>query len=149
MNRFTVVPQRLEYSEKDDKFRLAGYDMQPLFVNLARITRCRQHNGTVDGPDGFFEPPKKKMVELELTDERKALERVLMHFAHFEKQAERLDDQHYRILITYNEEDETEMLIRILAFGPVIRVKAPEDFVMLIKGRLERQKVIHMESGLL
>ena len=63
-----------------------------------------------------------------------------MHFAHFEKQAERLDDRHYRVQITYNEEDETEVLIRILGFGPVVRVKSPDDFVKLIKDRLQKQK---------
>ena len=62
-----------------------------------------------------------------------------------EKQAERLDDRHYRILITYNEDDETEMLIRILAFGPVIRVKSPTDFVELMKERLLKQK--SLQSG--
>ena len=84
--------------------------------------------------------PKKREVELELTDERKALERVLMHFAHFEKQAERLDDQRYRVRITYQEEDETEMLIRILSFGPVVRVTAPDHFVGLMRERLRRQR---------
>ena len=84
--------------------------------------------------------PKKREVELELTDERKALERVLMHFAHFEKQAERLDDQRYRVRITYQEEDETEMLIRILSFGPVVRVTAPDHFVGLMRERLRWQR---------
>jgi len=69
----------------------------------------------------------------------------MMHFAHFEKQAERLDDLHYRILITYNKEDETEMIIRILSFGPVIRVKAPGSFVRLIRERLQRQQKLRKE----
>ena len=145
VNHYIVIPQRLEYSEKDDKFRLVGHGSRLLFINLARITRCQQYAGEVHDSDEHPEPPKKKTVELELVDERNALERVLMHFAHFEKQAERLDDRHYRILITYNEDDETEMLIRILAFGPVIRVKSPTDFVELMKERLLKQK--SLQSG--
>ena len=139
-NRFIATPQRLEYSEKDDKFRLAGHGFHSLFVNLARITRCGRFEGKVHYPEDLPEPPGQKTVELELVNERNALERVLMHFAHFEKQAERLDDQHYRIRITYSGEDETEMLIRILAFGPVISVRSPEDFAGLIRERLRRQK---------
>ena len=141
VNHYVVTPQHLEYSEKDDKFRLVGHGFHHLFINLARITQCRKYTGKVLYSEDLPEPQKKRVLELELVDERNALERVLMHFAHFEKQAERLDEQHYRILITYNEEDETEMLIRILAFGPVIRVKSPEGFVTLMKERLQRQKV--------
>lgn len=143
MNYYIITPQRLEYSEKDDKFRLTGYGFQNLFINLARITQCKHFSGKVLYSDHPPETPKKAVVELELVNERNALERVLMHFAHFEKQAERLDDLHYRILITYNEEDETEMLIRILAFGPVIMVKSPKDFVMQIRNRLKKQKDFH------
>ncbi len=140
VNRYIVTPQRLEYSEKDDKFRLVGHGFHSLFVNLARITRCEPFSGRIRYPDELPESSEKRTAELELVNERNALERVLMHFAHFEKQAEKLDDQRYRILITYNEEDETEMLIRMLAFGPVIRVTSPESFVRLMKERLQRQK---------
>ncbi len=139
-NRYIVTPERLEYSEKDDKFRLAGHGFQHLFVNLARITQCSRYSGKVHYPADFPEPLKKRKVELELVNERNALERVLMHFAHFEKQAEKLDSHRYRVLITYNQEDETEILIRILGFGPVVRVIAPEDFKELMKERLQRQK---------
>lgn len=140
VNRYIVMPQSMEYSEKDDKFRLVGYGFNHLFVNLARITKCERFNGEIHYQQDLSEPAKKRVVELELVNERNALERVLMHFAHFEKQAERLDDRHYRVQITYNEEDETEVLIRILGFGPVVRVKSPDDFVKLIKDRLQKQK---------
>ena len=140
VNHYIVTPLHLEYSEKDDKFRLFGHGFHYQFVNLARITQCSRYNGKIHYSEKNSNPPQKRVVELELVDERNALERVLMHFAHFEKQAERLDDLHYKILITYSEEDETEMLIRILAFGPVIKVKSPQDFVAQMKDRLKRQK---------
>ena len=140
VNHYIMTPQRLEYSEKDDKFRLAGYGFQHLFINLARITQCKPYNGKVLYTEHPPEPPKKKTVELELVNERNALERVLMHFAHFEKQAERLDVRRYRIRITYNQEDETEMIIRILAFGPVVKVVSPKEFTEQMKERLRRQR---------
>ena len=65
-----------------------------------------------------------------------------MHFAHFEKQAERLDQDRYRIRIVYQQEDETEILIRVLAFGPMIRVNSPENFTVLVKERLRRQQAL-------
>lgn len=138
--RTILTPKYLEYSEKDDKFRLVGYNDLHQFVNLSRITQCERYNGGFSYSENLSETPKKRTVVLDLVDDRNALERVLMHFAHFEKQAERLDEQRYRISITYNHEDETEILIRILAFGPVIRIVSPEDFAEKIKYRLMRQK---------
>ena len=139
VNSYILTPEHLEYSEKDDKFRLAGHDSRQQFVNLARITRCEPFTGEVPYAEALPEAPEKRVAELELVNERNALERVLMHFAHFEKQAERIDGTHYRIRITYNEEDETEMLIRILAFGPVVRVKSPDGLAAQIRDRLKRQ----------
>ena len=37
-------------------------------------------------------------------------------------------------------QDETEMLVRILSFDPVIRVVSPDHFIELIRTRLEKQK---------
>jgi predicted DNA-binding transcriptional regulator YafY len=79
-------------------------------------------------------------VEFELIDKRNALERILLHFAHFKKQAERIDTDRYRVTISYDKDDENEMVIRILSFGPMIRVTAPQHFVGLIKERLINQK---------
>ena len=57
---------------------------------------------------------------MELTDERGARERVLLHFFHLEKETKRLDDTHYQVTLHYEQNDETEILIRILSFGPVV-----------------------------
>jgi len=142
VNHFIMTPDLLEYSEKDDKFRVVGHGFRPLFVNLARITDCKPYFGKVHYSAVCPEERANCVIELELVDERNALERVLMHFAHFEKQAERIDDRHYRMTITYQKEDETELLIRILGFGPVVRVTAPDHFVSLVRERLLRQKKI-------
>lgn len=76
----------------------------------------------------------------ELVDERNALERVLMHFAHLEKQVEKIDERKYQVTLYYDKEDETEILIRVLSFGPMLRVVKPVAFINLIKCRLLDQK---------
>ena len=68
------------------------------------------------------------------------MERVLLHFAHFEKTAERIDGDRYSVTINYDKEDETEIVIRILSFGPMVKVTAPTHFIDLIKQRLIAQK---------
>ena len=74
-----------------------------------------------------------------VTDERNALERSMLHFAHFEKEAERMDDKTYKVTLQFYTSDETELLIRILSFGPLIRVTEPESMVESIKERLKKQ----------
>ncbi len=66
---------------------------------------------------------------------------MLLHFAHFEKEAQRLDEKHYRVTINYWQDDETELVTRVLSFGPFIKVTEPERFVGLIKKRLECKKL--------
>ncbi|MBR2651155.1 MAG: WYL domain-containing protein [Clostridia bacterium] len=133
------VPTRLEYSEKDDKFRVhtTGGSYGSV-INLARITKCRPYLG-----ERVFSVaeriPKSASVTLEITDERNAFERVMLHFAHFEKRAECIGERKYRLTVTYDRDDEAEMVIRILSFGPLVRVTEPERFVNLIKEKLKKQ----------
>lgn len=136
-----VMPHYLEYSEKDDKFRLIGAGTRfGNTINLGRILSCEPYEGEYRDIPGRMDPSRPRSVIFELVDRRNALERVLLHFAHFEKEAERLDDDRYRITICYDKEDETELVIRVLSFGPMIRVTAPDHFVDLIKQRLTDQK---------
>ena len=64
----------------------------------------------------------------------------MLHFAHFEKRAERTDDGRYILRLTYDADDETELVIRVLSFGPCVRVLEPERFAELIRQRLTAQK---------
>lgn len=134
------IPERLEYSEKDDKFRIITRGNRfASTVNLSRIHSCAFYNGEHQLSKSPVREPIYASVKLKITDDRNALERVMMHFAHFEKRAERLDKKTYLLTIKYDKSDEMEMVIRILSFGPMVKVVEPESFVGLIKMRLERQ----------
>ena len=139
--RHTVMlPDHLEYSEKDDKFRLyCSGNRRGAVINLARIESCKPTERYPDSRFGKDVQVNTRMLELEIKDERNALERVLLHFAHFEKQVEKLDDGRYRMILNYDQSDETEMVIRVLSFGPMVKVREPLHFVDLIKERLIKQ----------
>ncbi len=138
---FTVMPEMLEYSEKDDKFRLLISGSRTAdIINLGRITECSLHEGEFKAEKSKNHTGRIRRLTLELVDERNALERVMLHFSHFEKTAEKLDDKRYRLIISYEQNDETEMLIRVLSFGPLVRVTAPDRFIGMIQNRLRRQK---------
>lgn len=134
------TPRKLEYSEKDDKFRLlCMYNNTFTTINLARINSCELSN--------IFNKRKilpykrnKKTVILQIIDERNALERCMLHFANFEKETRQIDKNSYEMKLTYFSDDETEVIIRILSFGPMVKVLSPQSFIDLIIERLKKQK---------
>lgn len=135
-----ISPLRLEYSEKDDKFRLitAGCRYGGV-INLARIVSCTPYDGA-EFAVCYERDKRSQSVTLKICDERNALERCMLHFAHFEKRAERIDKKHYQVHICYDKSDETELVIRILSFGPLVEVVSPDAFRQLIVARLQNQK---------
>lgn len=141
VSEWIILPDHLEYSEKDDKFRLMGRGSRHgSVVNLGRILGCERYEGEFRAcSEGRIETVIRSL-EFHLTDERNALERVLMHFAHLEKQVERLEGRRYKVSLKYDKDDETEMVIRVLSFGPMIKVTGPGHFIDLIKDRLYKQK---------
>ena len=133
------IPYKLEYSSKDDKFRLiTGYKNRPLTINLSRIDTV---NVLEPWDEGEYHLPREweKTLVMDLYDARNALERVMLHFSDLEKETERIDDKHYRITLKYRQGDETDILIRVLSFGPVVKVLEPESMVNQIRVRLNRQ----------
>lgn len=139
-HNWRCIPYKLEYSAKDDKFRLISANRHnPLCINLARITQCFMLEPYSE-EEYRPKPMKKRILVLELTDDRNALERVMLHFSHLDKETERIDDDRYKITLYYERDDETELLIRVLSFGPVLKVIFPDDFIKQLCERLEKQK---------
>lgn len=138
-------PVRLEYSEKDDKFRIVTAGWRAVStVNLAKIHNCVPYNGE-KSTVGRERPPVYDIVCVRLTNYRNALERFLLHFAHFEKQAERLDQKHYLVKIKYSHDEEADMVIRILSFGPLVEVVEPQPFRNLVIEKLKKQQICELE----
>ncbi len=143
---YICIPYRLEYSSKDDKFRLiTGFRNEPLTVNLSRIDSVHILD---PWEEEEYRLPYERENELvmDLYDTRNALERAMLHFSDLEKETERIDDRHYRITLHYRQGDETEILIRILSFGPVLKVIEPENMVAQIRERLAKQMALMAEE---
>ena len=141
------VPYKLEYSPKDDKFRLiTGNNRTALSVNLARIVSCALLEPCAPAEYHPY-PQRRQELVMELTDTRNALERCMLHFSHLEKETERIGENRYRVTLRYEKEDETELLIRVLSFGPVLKVVAPERFKNQLRHRIRKQ--MHLKPTLL
>ena len=103
-----LTPHWLEYSEKDDRFRLKASGMKRGWtINLSRLTACAP-----------------------VSRGERAVPRPGLY---------------------YDRQDETELVIRVLAFGPVIRVTEPAHFVQLLKQRIDDQRqlagFLHGQGG--
>ena len=133
-----LVPMALEYSAKNDKFRLQGMvGHKHVTLNLGKVITV-ELGDAVEQEHIQNTAPQGKLV-LELVDERHTMMRALMHFSDLAKETERLDATHYLLTVHYDKSDETEMVYRVLSFGPTMKVREPECFVDLLKNRLKEQ----------
>lgn len=144
------LPCKIEYSSKDNKFRVHvlmvryGKIVRFITINIARIssieTSSERYNGKIDFYKYLEQSKCSEPVVIEISNERNAVERCMLHFANYEKRTEydKARDKYISYLY-YDKQDETELLIRILSFGPVIKVLGPENFLSQVKERIERQ----------
>ena len=140
--RFICAPCKIEYSEKDDKFRIISkIKNRHSILNIARINSCElTENSNVDDLSEEDLPDNRRTsVTLEIYDERKAMERVMLAFAHFEKSAVQISDDVYQLTLNYDSFDETELVVRVLSFGPMVKVIEPPSFRNLIQERISKQ----------
>lgn len=148
----TYLPCRIEYSAKNDKFRLLAMPANKTvkkrvdIINLSRINTITLTDRTYDKELNLEEAVKtsyyKEPVKLLITTKRNTLERTMLHFANYKKQTKKLDDDTYECLIYYNSMVETELLIEILSFGPTVKVLGPEDFLAKVKERIRKQALL-------
>jgi predicted DNA-binding transcriptional regulator YafY len=95
--------------------------------------------GTFD-PDDYPVPElTNESVTLEITKERNTLERAMLQFSYLAKRTERIGEKTFRMTLQYRQEDETELLIKILSFGPMMKVVEPASFISLIRERIDMQ----------
>ena len=128
------LPLRLEYSRKNDKFRVycipcTGRNRSGGLINLGRIISAEDtgcYEGKCDLEEYFLSRRCREPVTVEVSSERNGIERFMMEFAAYEKYTERdLKTGKCTVKLWYDSADETEMLIRLLSYGPVLEIISP------------------------
>ncbi|MBC2002825.1 WYL domain-containing protein [Listeria booriae] len=137
----TFLPVRLEFSQKNDKFRLLCFrkvDMQPFTLNLAKILDVGLGDLMVrELPEHGMEAV---VVRCHVVNHRNAVDRALIHFADYKKKAFRTERENvFELEIYCPRGDLTELVIQILSFGPMMQVLAPDSVVGEMKWRLGKQ----------
>lgn len=140
-----VMPLYLEYSEKNDRFRLYALERRRyVIMNLSGIIEASLIEDLINPVFTGELPDNSQIVKVRfeitpMTQERNLLERMMYAFSDYCKETVRLNETDYEMTIHYDKADETELLIRILSFGPMIKVTEPNVFVSKIRTRLRRQ----------
>lgn len=149
------VPARLEYSIKNDKFRLLALKdpgsgksgrMRLEILNLSRMQYVRLTDKKISSPidlnamiqNSYYREP----LRVHIVNRRNALERAMLHFANYRKNTTRIGEDTYECLIYYNQSMETELLIEVMSFGPMLTVLGNDRFLGLLKARLKRQMAL-------
>lgn len=165
-NRHDVLPCRLEYSIKNGRFRLIAVPVSCLnrismyntmnmpdletshnirietynLCNICEISPLFQYTGQMpDINKAIIKSYYKEPVRLLIKNRRNALERTMLQFANYEKNTVKIDDDTYECCIYYNKNVETELLIEVLSFGPLIKVTGNSGFLWQLKMRLKKQ----------
>lgn len=153
-----VLPLKLEYSMRDDKFRLLCIHPADRGSGRYRLLNLQRMEGVYvledrEAPPGSIHEWRlnrrcDEPITVVATTARNTLERFMMEFSFCEKESV-YDDEHQvcHISIWYRREDETEMVIRLLGFGPTIRVTGPERVVREIRRRVQRQRMLLENAG--
>lgn len=149
---YHFLPCKLEYSVKNDCFRLLalearGRSKYRMFtINLGRIEEIALLNRFAD-PDNLPDIDTyirksyhNEPVTLLIRNERNAMERTMLQFANYQKNTTKLSEKQYQCEIFYNKANETELLIEVLSFGPLVQVIGNQHFLHLLRDRLRNQR---------
>ncbi len=150
----TVLPLKLEYSAKNNKFRVYcrtvsnGILRGGTTINAGRIRTIeptgKRFTKTAANPasmERFFSDRRAaEPVTVYVKPERNAPERFLLEFANYEKRTERnTEDGSLTINIYYDHADETELLILLLSYGAAVEILSPKFFRDQAAERVRKQ----------
>jgi hypothetical protein len=144
------VMLKMEYSPKNDKFRAYCYLLRndkiksSGIINIGRITNIvdtgRIFRTPVSMDDYFLSRKCDSPAVIKVTSERNGVERFMLEFASYEKHTVRdLETGEYIVELWYDKQDETELLICLLSFGPVIEILGPKPLRDQAAMRVRRQ----------
>ncbi|MFY9278723.1 MAG: WYL domain-containing protein [Caldicoprobacterales bacterium] len=144
-----MLPYKIEYSIRDDKFYLIYYSLEQGRMNKGIISRFynMELGDTYEDydfilntiPHNVDRQKMKEPITIEVTDRDNAVERAFHLLSCFEKVGyyDRARDLHI-ISIYYYEYDEAEIISRILSLGKNAKVVSPENVKMKVIQRIKK-----------
>lgn len=133
------TPTHLDYSQKDDTFRLFVKEIK-YPVNLRNIKEC---SITTESPTSEEESTEYGTLKVEIFDNTKThyhFNRAIRQFSYFKKSCKKTEKNNtYEMSVDYDKSDESEIVIKVLMFGPNMKMLEPQSVIDEIKKRVTRQ----------
>lgn len=150
------LPIRIEYSLKDDKFRVSMYSLdesRAIMVNLHTIHHVKIADDIKQKIDRktVLKALKEKRyskepIVVELKDERGAMERCFMSFSGYERSSRSLGHNKYEIKLYYYTFEEDEVVRKIIALGPYVRVISPQRIIGMVVNQIRKAMELSRET---
>lgn len=135
----------IEYSNKDDKFRIYCKKENSVSVyNLERINSVEilsdgYNRNSAEKSIKNYILNQRKEITLEFTNVKNIPDRLLTEFTPWEKLCTRLDDR-YNVTIKYDKQDSFEIVTRLLPYGKNIKILSDTGNVKTeIENRINKQ----------
>jgi RNA-splicing ligase RtcB/predicted DNA-binding transcriptional regulator YafY len=130
------IPIRLEYSLKNGEFKVSLYSIEEdkFFIEkVSKITDIKIEKNTESkinreavikllGEQRY----SKESVVLEVIDKRSAMERCFMSFSELERYSRCIERDKYELKLFYYKFEEEDIIRKILALGPYVKVVSPK-----------------------
>lgn len=157
-----ILPVKMVYSRKNDKFRVyvnvwksqpcTGKNRHYSIMNIGRIESVTPTGKHFEGAISERKMLKSfrcgEPVKVFVSTERNAVERFMMEFSAYEKHTVRdLRTGCCMVELWYDKLDETELLIRLLSFGPTVEILGPKSFRAQAARRVKRQHELLFGNG--
>lgn len=140
-----AIPLKLEYSPRNDKFRLFIKNEKGKYfvLNLSKIQEVKLSDQKFEKEAAQMPKKEEYIKQLVLILDNSAgkhdFSRAMREFSDLKKETEPLGNQKYKITMEYYKDDEEEIVIRLMAYLPYIEVKKPFEIKKIIQEKLRRQ----------
>lgn len=147
------LPVYFEFSPKDDKLRVYAIQVfnkkavNFVCINLEKIIKIKPSKETLSNL-GEIEKyiskfNKEEKLTVEIYNQRNTIERFMIEFSTYKKQSVFNEEKQIcKTSIYYKKSEETEILMKILSFGPTLKVLFPSSFIDLIREKLYKQNLL-------
>ena len=134
------TPTHLDYSQKDNAFRLFVKELK-YPINLENIKSVEI---TEEKPVKGEASTAYKSLKVEIYDDTSRqyhFNRAIRTFSYFKKTCKKTDKENtYELTVDYDTSDVSEIVIKILMFGPNMKVLEPREVIEKVTSKILRQK---------
>ena len=130
----------MDYSQKDNTFRLFVKELK-YPINLENI---KSYEITDQKPSKSEESSKYATLKVEIFDDTPTkyhFNRAIRQFSYFKKTCQKTEETNtYQMTVDYDYSDQSDIIIRVLMFGPQMKVLGPDEVLQEVTRRVKNQE---------